>query len=161
MGKTLNKLKYKIKHAKYSPLRLLEKEERKTMYEATHGEYKKEMTRKEALYVSIAALLSAFISVYIRIIYIIRFSHFESNEIMESWHPLAAPLKITGILLYLYCMDRKGIYYWLIWYGAIVGLIYFTIEALLVHNILDVSTLAGFFKAIGLWDLPEWIIGKL
>lgn len=150
----------KIKHSKYSPMNWLHKEEKRTMYEASHGEYKNKLSRDEALVVTIAAIISAFISVYIRFTYILRFAHFESNGILLSWNLYAAPIKIGGILLFLYCCHKKGIYYWLIWFGAITAIVYFILEFLLVSSYLDVNILAEFVKSIGLYDLPEWIIGQ-
>ncbi len=153
-------IKDKLYSSKYSPFKMLEKEEKRTIYEASHGENKRYLSRDEALIVAIAAMVSIFISLYIRFTYILRFAHFESNDVLNSWNIYAAPLKIIGILLFLFCMHRKGIYYWLIWVSSISAIIYFLVEFFLVGNYVDVSVLTEFVKSIGLYDLPEWIIGQ-
>jgi len=162
--KTKGAFKKNLKNAfftsKYSPGKWIEKEEKRTIYEAKTGENKRYLTHQEALLVSIAAIISATISVYAKFSYILRYAHFHSNEVMMSWNIYIAPIMIVSSCLFMYVMHKKGIYYWLVWFIPIASVVYFTIEFLLLAWILDVNVLAEFFKSIGLYDLPEWIIGQ-
>lgn len=156
----MSNFKRKLKHSKWSPVRAIESEEKRTIHEAGTGRIKIKLSKQEALLIAAAAIISAFISIWVRICYILRFSHFESNAVMQSWLPFGAPLKILGITLFIYCCVRKGVDYWLVYFGAVTALVYFFIEGLLIHDIVDVNTLAEFFKSIGIYYLPEWIIGS-
>jgi len=149
----------KIHTSRFSPLNWLEREEKRTIYEARTGNIKIIMSRDEALVITIMALISAFITVYVRFAYILRFSLFESNAVMVTWHPYGAPWKLIGITLFIVCCWRKGVDYWLVYFGAFTGLIYFIVEGLLVHNIVDVHVLADFFTSIGWYPYPEWLVG--
>ena len=83
------------------------KEEKRTAYEAAHGEHKKFLSKQEVLIVVAASLVSAFISVFVKFSYVLRFAHFENNAVMATWNPYAAPIKIFGLILFLYCCNTQ------------------------------------------------------
>jgi len=159
MGEKIKGVKNWFKKSKYSPIHALENEEKRTIYEASTGRIKVRLTKRQALGITALAIISAFISAYTKVIMIFRYSRFEGNYIMWSWHPYVAPLMIFSISAYIFCCLRKGVDYWLVYLGAFMGLSYFIIEGLLIHDIVDIEVLAGFFNALGFGNLPEWIVG--
>jgi len=138
-------------------VQLFEKEENRTIYEASTGRIRRKLTKRDALAITLMALISAFISAYVKFMQMARFSTFPSNDIFISWHPFAAPIALVGISLFIICCYAKGVDYWLVYFGAFMGIFYWSIELFMVHSIFTPQDLANFFHALG--DLPEWLTG--
>lgn len=124
----------------------------------TIKESKTSLSKEDAMMIAIMAIISAFIAIFVKIMQILRFSTFPNNSIFISWHPYAAPIGIVGILLYIYCIWRKGITYWLAYFPAFIGIFYWTIEYCMIHSIITPQQLADMFSWIG-EDIPEWLTG--
>ena len=155
--KRKNKVIQKLKKSKYSPLNLFDKEERRTMYEASHGEKKIFLTKDQALIIFIMAATSAFIIAFTKFMIFARWSTFPDNSYFCSWHPITPWIIIGGVFLYVAACWSKGITYWLPYVPAAFSLLYCIIEIFMIEAWLPPQALQPFFSWLAEFD---WMIGR-
>ena len=155
----LNGFKSRIQTSRYSPISMLENEKKRTIYEAGTGKVKITLSKNQAFTIALMAIAAVFLSALAKLMIIMRFSTFPNSSIFYTWHPWTAILGILSALLYIYCLSKKGINYWLAYFPAFMAITYCVIEYAMIHGVWAPQDLANFFSMLGMDNIPEWLTG--
>jgi len=147
----LKKVKTRIKDNKIKQLFFKE-------VERTKEDAKTRLTKEQLLTITILSLISAFLTVWTKIMVFMRWSTFESNAVFWSWHPFTPILAMIASSLYIYCLWEKGVRYWLAYFPAFFSIFYYIIEYSMIHCLLHPSALKALFGPFA-DNLPNWLTG--
>ena len=156
--KKFAKFKRKLKTSKWSPIRAIQSEEKRTIFEAKTGRIKIKLSKQDALVIAIMAVTSAIIIAFTKIMIFMRWSTFPDNSFFSSWHPITPWLYIFAALLYVFVVWSKGIRYWLVYFPIIFSIVYCVVEICMIEAWLPPQALKSFFDWLG--PLPEWLTGS-
>jgi len=154
MNKKLDRYRNKIHNSRWNPLSFIKKEEEHTIQTAD-----RHLTKEEAVTVAAVSLISALIYAFTKFMIFARWSTFPDNSYFFSWHPITPWVAILGSLLYIYCLNAKGVKYWLAYFPAFVGIFYCLIEACMIEAWLHPDDIEWFFQALFPNGLPDWLTG--
>jgi hypothetical protein len=110
--------------------------------------------------ITIFALIAAFITIWTRVMIWMRWSTFPDNSYFSSWHNITPWIVIFGSILYLVALYMKRVDFWLAYFPACVSIIYCLVELSMINAWMHPQDLASFFEALGLSNLPDWLIGN-
>jgi len=148
---TIKNIKRKIKNNRIKKILFKEMEH-------TQEDSKTKMQKSQLLSITIFAMVSAFLTVWAKIMIFMRWSTFESNAVFWSWHSTTPIIAIIAGLIYIYCLWSKGVRYWLAYFPAIFGIFYYIIEFCMIHAVIHPSALKMLFGPLA-DHLPDWLTG--
>lgn len=146
--------KFKTKMKKNNYLRILFKKQMDHTKEDARGP----LTKDELFSITLLALVSAFLTVWTKVMIWMRWSTFPDNSYFASWHPYTPILAIIASSLFIYCLWRKGVSYWLAYFPAFFAIIYYIIELCMINAWLHPEFLKSLFGPLA-EHLPEWLTG--
>jgi len=123
------------------------------------GDAKKFLTKSNILAITLSSILAAIIITFVDFIIYLRWSSFSNSNPFDTYHPYVPAFLIIFNFIYIFCLYAKRITFWLAYYPAILGIIYYTIEAALIFHFLQPQDLMNFFSMFGLGHPPGWLIG--
>jgi len=151
MAKKLQAIKEKIKNNKIKQLFFKE-------VDHTKQDAKQPLNKEQLIVITIFAIISAFLTVWAKVMIFMRWSTFESNAIFYSWHPVTPIIAVFASSLFIYCLWAKGIKYWLAYFPAFFSIFYYVIEFSMIHALLHPSALKMLFGPLS-EHLPNWLTG--
>jgi len=123
------------------------------------GDAKTFLSKSDIFAITILTIVAAFIITFTDFIIYLRWSTFSSSNPFDTYHPLVPWLVILFNVIYIFCLHAKRITFWLAYYPAILGIIYYLIEAALINHWMHPQDLINFFSMIGLGNPPGWLTG--
>jgi hypothetical protein len=123
------------------------------------GDAKKFLHKQDIVAITLFTLVAAFIITFVDFLIYLRWSTFSNSNPFDAYHPYVPVLLILFNFIYIACLRMKRITFWLAYYPAILGIIYYVIEGALIYHILHPQDLMNFFSMIGLGHPPGWLIG--
>jgi len=123
------------------------------------GDAKKFLNKSDILAITIFTLIAAFIVTFVDFIIYLRWSTFSNSNPFDTYHPYVPALIILFNFIYIVCLHVKRVTFWLAYYPAVLGIIYYIIEAALIFHLMQPQDLMNFFSMIGLGHPPGWLTG--
>jgi hypothetical protein len=131
---------------------MLEKETKKTLHEANTGKIKTNLSWRDAMFISIFGLMTAFLTVFSRMMVLARWSTFESNAWFSTWHPITPWIAILVSCMMIAAFLAKGIDYWLVYVLPVTGIFYYIIQLAMINSWLHPSVLKTFLGWLAQFD---------
>jgi hypothetical protein len=123
------------------------------------GDAKRFLSKSDIIAITLLSISAAFLITFIDFLIYLRWSTFNDGNLFKAYHPYVPMLLILFNLIFLFCLYAKRVSYWLAYYPAILGIIYYSIEASLIYGMMQPQDLQNFFTLIGLGNPPGWLIG--
>jgi hypothetical protein len=129
--------------------------------EYTKNSTKHPLDYSDIIAITIFSLISAFITIFTKVLTWARWSTFPDSTYFATYHPLVPWIAIFGSILYLIALYMKRVNFWLAYFPAILLIIYYIIQASLICGWITPQDLLEFFRSVGLdpFNFPDWLTG--
>ena len=123
------------------------------------GDAKRFLHKEDIVTITLFTLVAAFIITFVDFIIYLRWSTFSNSNPFDTYHPFVPMLLVMFNFIYIACLRIKRVSFWLAYYPAILGIIYYMVEGALIYHIISPHDLMNFFSMIGLGHPPGWLTG--
>jgi hypothetical protein len=149
----------KIKKILNDDVHRIFKESWKKHEEHAVGDAKKFLKKSDVLMIATLSIFGVFLITFIDFLIYLRWSTFSTSNPFDTYHPYVPAMLILFNFIFIFCLYAKRVNYWFAYYPAILGIIYYAIEAALIFHLLMPQDLQNFFAMVGLGNPPGWLTG--